>query len=145
MGLSTIAEAVAEIRAGRFLIIVDDEARENEGDLAIAAEKVTAEAINFMARYGRGLICLPLSGKRLDELKIPLMVDDNTSRFSTAFTVSVEAKHGVSTGISAADRAQTVKAMIDPARGPGPPRAYVPPEGAGRRRPGTGGAHRGYR
>ncbi len=118
MGLSTIAEAVAEIRAGRFLIIVDDEARENEGDLAIAAEKVTAEAINFMARYGRGLICLPLSGKRLDELKIPLMVDDNTSRFSTAFTVSVEAKHGVSTGISAADRAQTVKAMIDPATRP---------------------------
>jgi len=118
MGLSTIAEAVAEIRAGRFLIIVDDEARENESDLAIAAEKVTAEAINFMARYGRGLICLPLSGKRLDELKIPLMVDDNTSRFSTAFTVSVEAKHGVSTGISAADRAQTVKAMIDPATRP---------------------------
>jgi 3,4-dihydroxy 2-butanone 4-phosphate synthase/GTP cyclohydrolase II len=118
MGLSTIAEAVEEIRAGRFLIIVDDEARENEGDLAMAAEKVTAEAINFMARYGRGLICLPLSGKRLDELKIPLMVDDNTSRFSTAFTVSVEAKHGVSTGISAADRAQTVKAMIDPATRP---------------------------
>jgi 3,4-dihydroxy 2-butanone 4-phosphate synthase/GTP cyclohydrolase II len=118
MGLSTITEAVKDIRAGRFLIIVDDEDRENEGDLAIAAEKVTAEAINFMARHGRGLICLPLSGRRLDELKIPLMVDDNTSRFSTAFTVSVEAKHGVSTGISAADRAQTVRAMIDPATSP---------------------------
>jgi len=118
MGLSTIAEAVADIRAGKFLIIVDDEDRENEGDLAIAAEKVTAEAINFMARHGRGLICLPVTGKRLDELRIPLMVGDNTSRFSTAFTVSVEAKHDVSTGISAADRAQTVRAMVDPATEP---------------------------
>ena len=114
MGLSTISEAVKEIKAGRFVIIVDDEDRENEGDLAIAAEKVSAEVINFMARYGRGLICMPLTGKRLDELKVPLMVDDNTSRFSTAFTVSVEARHGVSTGISAADRAQTVKTVIDP-------------------------------
>ena len=115
MGLSTIAEAVEDIRAGKFLIIVDDEDRENEGDLAIAAEKITAEVVIFMARHGRGLICLPLTGKRLDELRIPLMVDDNTSRFSTAFTVSVEAKHGVSTGISAADRAQTVRAIVDPA------------------------------
>jgi 3,4-dihydroxy 2-butanone 4-phosphate synthase/GTP cyclohydrolase II len=115
MGLVKIQEAIADIKAGKFVIIVDDEDRENEGDLAIAAEKITAEGINFMARHARGLICLPIIGRRLDELGIPLMVDDNTSRFSTAFTVSVEAKHGVSTGISAADRAQTIKAMVDPA------------------------------
>jgi 3,4-dihydroxy 2-butanone 4-phosphate synthase/GTP cyclohydrolase II len=118
MGLAKIQEAIADIKAGKFLIIVDDEDRENEGDLAIAAEKITAEGINFMARHARGLICLPIIGRRLDELGIPLMVDDNTSRFSTAFTVSVEAKHGVSTGISAADRAQTIKAMVDPATKP---------------------------
>ena len=114
MGLATIPEAIEDIKAGRFIIIVDDEDRENEGDLAIAAEKVSVEAINFMSIHARGLICLPMTGERLDELKIPLMVSDNTSRFSTAFTVSVEAKHRVSTGISAADRAETVKAMIDP-------------------------------
>ncbi len=115
MGLSSIAEAIEDIKAGKFVIIVDDENRENEGDLALAAEKVTAEAINFMALRARGLICLPIVGKRLDELKIPLMVGENTSRFSTAFTVSVEAKHRVSTGISAEDRAETIKAIIDPA------------------------------
>ena len=114
MGLATIPEAIEDIKAGRFIIIVDDEDRENEGDLAIAAEKVSVEAINFMSIHARGLICLPMTGERLDELKIPLMVSDNTSKFSTAFTVSVEAKHRVSTGISAADRAETVKAMIDP-------------------------------
>ncbi|MBA7538509.1 Riboflavin biosynthesis protein RibBA [subsurface metagenome] len=113
MGLSSIAEAIEDIKAGKFIIIVDDEDRENEGDLVIAAEKVTAEAINFMTLYARGLICLPIIGKRLDELKIPLMVGENTSRFSTAFTVSVEAKRRVSTGISAADRAETIKAIID--------------------------------
>ena len=118
MALSKIQEAISDIRDGKFVIIVDDEDRENEGDLAIAAEKITAEAVNFMARHARGLICLPIVGKRLDELGIPLMVGDNTSRFSTAFTVSVEAKHGVSTGISAADRAQTVRAMIEPATKP---------------------------
>jgi 3,4-dihydroxy 2-butanone 4-phosphate synthase/GTP cyclohydrolase II len=118
MGLAKIQEAIADIKAGKFVIIVDDEDRENEGDLAIAAEKITAEGINFMARHARGLICLPIIGRRLDELGIPLMVDDNTSRFSTAFTVSVEAKHGVSTGISAADRAQTIKSMVDPATKP---------------------------
>ncbi len=118
MGLATIPEAIEDIKAGKFIIIVDDEGRENEGDLAIAAEKVTPEAINFMAQHARGLICLPIIGRRLDELKIPLMVRDNTSRFSTAFSISVEAKHGVSTGISAADRAQTVRAMIDPATKP---------------------------
>ena len=115
MGMLSITEAIEDIKAGKFLIIVDDKNRENEGDLALAAEKVTAEAINFMALHGRGLICMPIIGKRLDELRIPLMVGENTSKFSTAFTVSVEAKHRVSTGISAADRAETVKAVIDPA------------------------------
>lgn len=118
MGLSSIPEAIEDIKAGKFLIIIDDEDRENEGDLAIAAGGVTPEAINFMAQHARGLICLPVMGKRLDELKIPLMVAENTSRFSTAFTVSVEARHGVSTGISAADRARTVKVMVDPATRP---------------------------
>jgi 3,4-dihydroxy 2-butanone 4-phosphate synthase/GTP cyclohydrolase II len=119
MALSTIPEALADIKAGKFVLIVDNEERENEGDLAMAAEKITPEAINFMAKYGRGLICLPLTGQRLDELAVPMMVDRNTSRFTTAFTVSVEAKHKVSTGISAADRAQTVLTMIDPSTKPG--------------------------
>ncbi len=114
MGLASIREAIDDIKAGKFVIIVDDADRENEGDLAIAAEKVTADAINFMTLHGRGLICLPITGKRLDELNIPLMVQDNTSKFTTAFTISIEAKHKVDTGISAADRAQTVKAVIDP-------------------------------
>jgi 3,4-dihydroxy 2-butanone 4-phosphate synthase/GTP cyclohydrolase II len=114
MALATIREAIEDIKAGKFVIIVDDEDRENEGDLAIAAEKVAAEAINFMTKYGRGLICMPVFGQRLDELKIPMMVSENTSKFSTAFTVSVEAKRGVTTGISAADRARTVKTIIDP-------------------------------
>ena len=114
MGLSTIAEAIEDLKAGKFVIIVDDEDRENEGDLTLAAEKVTAEAINFMTLHARGLVCLPMTGERLDELKIPLMVGENTSKFSTAFTVSIEAKHKVSTGISASDRAETVKAVINP-------------------------------
>ena len=118
MGLSTILEAIDEVKAGRFIIIVDDEDRENEGDLAMAAEMVSPEAINFMTLHARGLICLPIIGKRLDELRIPLMVTENTSRFSTAFTVSVEAKRKVSTGISAYDRAETIKAMIDPTTKP---------------------------
>jgi 3,4-dihydroxy 2-butanone 4-phosphate synthase / GTP cyclohydrolase II len=112
--LASISEAIEDIRAGRFIILVDDESRENEGDLAIAAEKITPEAINFMARHGRGLICLPIIGHRLDELGIPLMVTRNTSRYSTAFTVSVEARDKVSTGISAFDRAQTIRTMLDP-------------------------------
>jgi 3,4-dihydroxy 2-butanone 4-phosphate synthase/GTP cyclohydrolase II len=119
MALATIPEAVQDIKDGKFVIIVDDENRENEGDLAMAAEKITPEAINFMAKYGRGLICMPIKGQRLDELGIPLMVGQNTSRFTTAFTISVEAKHKVSTGISAADRAQTVKTLIDPNTKPG--------------------------
>ena len=120
MGLAKISEAIEDIKAGKFIIIVDDTARENEGDLAIAAEKVSTEAINFMATHGRGLICLPVTGKRLDELNIPLMVDRdrNTSKFSTAFTISIEAKHRVSTGISAADRAETIKAVINPETNP---------------------------
>ncbi|MDD5039215.1 MAG: bifunctional 3,4-dihydroxy-2-butanone-4-phosphate synthase/GTP cyclohydrolase II [Dehalococcoidales bacterium] len=118
MGLSSIEEAIKDIRAGKFVIVVDDEDRENEGDLVLAAEKVTAEAINFMARHARGLICMPVLGGRLDELRIPMMVSENTSKFSTAFTVSIEAKHRVSTGISAADRAETIKAIIDPATKP---------------------------
>lgn len=112
--LASISEAIEDIRAGRFIILVDDESRENEGDLAIAAEKITPEAINFMAKHGRGLICLPIIGQRLDELGIPLMVTSNTSRYSTAFTVSVEARDKVSTGISAFDRAQTIRTMLDP-------------------------------
>jgi len=118
MGLSSIAEAIKDIKAGKFVIIVDDEDRENEGDLALAAEKISSEAINFMAKHGRGLICLPIIGKRLDELGIPLMVGENTSKFSTAFAVSVDAKYGTTTGISAADRAQTIKAIIEPATKP---------------------------
>jgi len=118
MGLATIPEAIEEFRQGRILVIVDDESRENEGDLAMAAEKVTPEAINIMAREARGLICMPITGDRLEELRIPMMVQDNTSRFSTAFTISVEAKHGVTTGISAHDRATTIRTIIDPATKP---------------------------
>jgi len=110
---ATVPEAIADIKAGKFIIIVDDENRENEGDLAVAAEKVNPEAINFMAKHARGLICLPIVGHRLDELKIPLMVQENTAKFSTAFAVSIEAKHKTSSGISAHDRAATVKVVLD--------------------------------
>jgi 3,4-dihydroxy 2-butanone 4-phosphate synthase/GTP cyclohydrolase II len=113
-----IEDALDAIRAGRMVIVVDDEDRENEGDLTIAAEKITPEAINFMARYGRGLICLSMTPERLDELEIPLMVSQNTSRFETAFCVPIEAKGRTTTGISAADRATTVLAAIDPATQP---------------------------
>jgi len=114
MALATIPEAIEDIKAGKFVIVVDDEDRENEGDFIMAAEKVTPEAINFMAVHGRGLICMPVTGERLDALRIPMMASNNTSHFGTAFTISVEAKYGTSTGISAADRATTVKAIIDP-------------------------------
>jgi 3,4-dihydroxy 2-butanone 4-phosphate synthase/GTP cyclohydrolase II len=110
-----IEEAIESIRAGRMVIVVDDANRENEGDLTIAAEKITPEAVNFMARYGRGLICLSMTPERLDELEIPLMVSQNSSRFETAFCVSIEAKGQTSTGISASDRAATVRAALDPA------------------------------
>ena len=110
---SPIEEAIDAIRAGRMIIVVDDEDRENEGDLTIAAQQITPEAINFMATHGRGLICISMTGQRLDDLEIPLMVDKNTTQFNTAFCVSIEAKHHVSTGISAGDRAATVLAAID--------------------------------
>jgi 3,4-dihydroxy 2-butanone 4-phosphate synthase/GTP cyclohydrolase II len=115
---ASIEAAIEHFRQGRFVIIVDDEDRENEGDLAIAAEKVTPQAINFMARHGRGLICLALTEERCNELRLPLMVEDNTSPFGTAFTVSIEARGKVTTGISAADRAATVLTAIDPATRP---------------------------
>jgi len=107
-----IEEAAADITAGKMIIIVDDEDRENEGDLVCAAESVTPEIINFMATHGRGLICLPLTEERCDELKLPMQVAENTSGFGTAFTVSIEAREGVTTGISAADRARTIQAAV---------------------------------
>jgi 3,4-dihydroxy 2-butanone 4-phosphate synthase/GTP cyclohydrolase II len=114
MTLAAIEEAIEEYRQGRFVVVIDDELRENEGDLTLPAEHVTPEAINFMARYGRGLICVPMTGERIDELRIPMMAGRNESGFGTAFTVSVEARRGVTTGISAADRAHTVRVLIDP-------------------------------
>jgi 3,4-dihydroxy 2-butanone 4-phosphate synthase / GTP cyclohydrolase II len=115
---ATIPEAIEEYKRGNFVIIVDDEDRENEGDLAIAAEHVSPDAINFMAKYGRGLICVPIVGQRLEDLEVPMMVESNTSSYGTAFTVAVDARKGVSTGISAADRAATVRALIDPSTQP---------------------------
>jgi 3,4-dihydroxy 2-butanone 4-phosphate synthase/GTP cyclohydrolase II len=113
MPLARVKEALEDIRKGKMVILVDDEDRENEGDLCMAAEMVTADAINFMAREGRGLICLSLTEDRADHLDLPLMVQDNTSSFGTAFTVSIEARRGVSTGISASDRAKTIQVAID--------------------------------
>jgi len=112
--IATVPEIVDEIRRGNIVVLVDDEDRENEGDLVFAADFVTPEKINFLARYGRGLICMPMAEDRLEELDIPLMVKDNTSPYNTAFCVSIEAKRNVSTGISASDRAHTVKVAIDP-------------------------------
>ena len=114
-----VEDAVDAIRAGQMVIVVDDEDRENEGDLTVAAEKVTPEIINFMAKHGRGLICQPMTGECLDRLNIPLMVQDNTSLFDTAFCVSIEAKESTSTGISAADRATTARVAADPKAKPG--------------------------
>ena len=118
MKFNTIEEALDDIKKGKMVILVDDEDRENEGDLTMAAEMVTPEAINFMATHGRGLICLSLTSERVEELQLPMMTTDNTSSFGTAFTISIEAKKGVTTGISAADRATTIKAAINPASGP---------------------------
>jgi 3,4-dihydroxy 2-butanone 4-phosphate synthase/GTP cyclohydrolase II len=111
--VTSIESAIKDIKKGKMVILVDDEDRENEGDLMVAAEKVTPEAINFMAKYGRGLICLSLTPERIEELKLPMMVSVNRSRFQTAFTISIEARYGVTTGISAADRATTVLTAID--------------------------------
>jgi 3,4-dihydroxy 2-butanone 4-phosphate synthase/GTP cyclohydrolase II len=113
MPLLSIEQAIDDIRAGKMVILVDDEDRENEGDLVVAAEKVTPETVNFMARFGRGLICLSLTGQDCDRLELPEMVTENSCAFGTAFTVSIEARHGVTTGISAADRAQTILTAID--------------------------------
>ena len=115
---AAVDDAIKDIKRGRMVIVVDDEDRENEGDLTIAADKITPEAINFMAKHGRGLVCLPMTGERLDELELPMMVTQNTSRFETAFSVSIEGRHVTSTGISASDRAATVRAAIDPATNP---------------------------
>jgi 3,4-dihydroxy 2-butanone 4-phosphate synthase/GTP cyclohydrolase II len=112
MPILPIEDAIKEIKAGRMVILVDDEDRENEGDLTIAAEKVTPEVINFMAKYGRGLICLSMTGEMIDSLELPLMVENNTSSFKTGFTVSIEAASGVTTGISAADRAKTILTAV---------------------------------
>ena len=115
---ASVEEAIAAVRDGRMIIIVDDVDRENEGDLMVAAEKITPEAVNFMARHGRGLVCLPLTRERLEALQLPLMVQDNTARFQTAFSVTVDAKEGITTGISAYDRARTIGVVIDPASRP---------------------------
>src|SRR4029434_4444797 len=112
MSISTTQEIVAELRAGRMVILVDEEDRENEGDLVMAAEFVTPAAVNFMAKYGRGLICLTLTEERCRQLNLPPMVSTNRSQMGTNFTVSIEAAHGVTTGISAADRARTVHAAV---------------------------------
>ena len=114
----SVEQAVEDVKAGKMVLIVDDEDRENEGDLAIAAEKVTPEAINFMATHARGLVCVPMLAQRLKELQLPIMVQENTARLSTAFTVSVDALEGTTTGISAQDRAVTIKALLDPATTP---------------------------
>ncbi len=118
MPMATIEEALEDIRAGRMIIVTDDEDRENEGDLVLAAEKVTPEAINFMAKYGRGLICLALPREDIERLQLPLQPRRHGTRFDTAFTVSIEARYGVTTGISAHDRAHTIKVAIDPQSGP---------------------------
>ncbi|HLW58870.1 MAG TPA: bifunctional 3,4-dihydroxy-2-butanone-4-phosphate synthase/GTP cyclohydrolase II [bacterium] len=117
-GFATIAEAVEAIRSGGFVIVVDDEARENEGDLVVAAEKISPEAINFMVKQARGLITVPMTGERLDALALPQMVAQNTSHQGTAFAISVGAKHKITTGISAPDRAATIQALVDPATRP---------------------------
>jgi 3,4-dihydroxy 2-butanone 4-phosphate synthase/GTP cyclohydrolase II len=111
---ATIEEAIEEIRQGRMLLVVDDEDRENEGDLLMAADKVTPEAVNFMLKYGRGILCMPMTAERLDELKIPMMVAENTAPLGTAFTQTVDARRGVTTGTSAYDRAVTIRTLVDP-------------------------------
>ena len=119
MSLDRVRRALADIRKGKMVILVDDEDRENEGDLCMAAEMITPEAINFMAKHGRGLICLTLTDEKLKELELPMMVENNTSSFATAFTISIEAREGVTTGISAADRSRTIEAAVSSDAKPG--------------------------
>jgi 3,4-dihydroxy 2-butanone 4-phosphate synthase/GTP cyclohydrolase II len=118
MGLATVPEAIADFKAGKFVIVVDDEDRENEGDLVVAAELVTPEHISFMTRHGSGLVCMPVIAKRLDDLGIAPMVEHNTSRLGTAFSVSIDAKDITTTGASAYDRAATIRKVIDPSAKP---------------------------
>jgi len=139
MPIITIEEAIKDIKAGRMVILCDDEDRENEGDLTMAAEAVTPEAINFMAKYGRGLICLSMNGEMIEALDLPMMVDKNTSQFETGFTVSIEARNGVTTGISAADRRQSQTG------GPCQAGACIPVKSKGRRGYRPGGPNRGFR
>src|SRR3979490_2096117 len=110
-----VPTAIGEIRAGRMIVVIDDEDRENEGDLTLAAEKVTPETINFMAKHGRGLVCLAMTEERLDHLRIGPMTSENTSQYGTAFCEAIDARDGITTGISAPDRARTIKVAIDPA------------------------------
>ncbi|HAH87935.1 MAG: bifunctional 3,4-dihydroxy-2-butanone-4-phosphate synthase/GTP cyclohydrolase II [Armatimonadota bacterium] len=117
-GICSIEEAIEDFKNGKIVIVVDDEDRENEGDFIMAADKVTPEAINFMAKYGRGLVCLPATKSRMEELELSMMVDNNTALLETPFTVSIDAVHGTTTGISAFDRAQTIKTFIDPNAAP---------------------------
>ena len=148
MPFASIPEAIEDFRAGRMLVIVDDEDRENEGDITIAAEKVTPDIINFMARHARGLICLSLSPEICDALQLPPMSSRNNSRFGTAFCESIEAAEGVTTGISAADRAHTIRVAIDPASKPGDlvrPGHVFPSAGSRRRRAGARRANRSGR
>src|SRR4030043_430769 len=118
MAMATVDEAIEDYRSGRFVIIVDDEGRENEGDLTLPAQFVTPEGSSSLPRHTSGIICVPITGERLDQLRIPLMVGDNKARFGTAFTVSVDARPDISTGVSAHDRAQAVKKLVDPDSGP---------------------------
>jgi 3,4-dihydroxy 2-butanone 4-phosphate synthase/GTP cyclohydrolase II len=117
-GLATIEEAIDEYRRGRFVIIVDDEGRENEGDLTIPAEFITDEAVTFMIKHTSGIICVPLSEERLDNLRIPLMVGNNQAQYGTAFTISVDARFGITTGVSAHDRAETIRVLSSPTSAP---------------------------
>jgi 3,4-dihydroxy 2-butanone 4-phosphate synthase/GTP cyclohydrolase II len=137
--LVEIEEAIEEIRHGRMVILVDDEDRENEGDLTMAAEKVTPEAINFMTKYGRGLLCLSMTSEKIQSLELPMMVNNNKSPFGTGFTVSIEAAKGVTTGISAHDRAVTIITAVDKDASP---KDLISPEGSGRRCFGTGRSNR---
>ena len=144
----SIEEAIRDIQEGRMVILSDDEDRENEGDLTMAAEKVNPEAINFMSKYGRGLICLSMTGEKIDSLDLPPMVENNTSMFQTGFTVSIEARCGVTTGISAADRAITILTAIADdckAQGPCQARPYFPFKGKRWRCDGAFGADGGIR